>query len=194
MTGKGGVGRTTVAAALASLAARHGKRTLVCQVDPQGSLADAFETGPLAFGHREVEHGLAAMAMDTEASLREYMRLNLRIPLVARLGPVAHAFDFVATAAPGVREILTIGKLCYEVHENNWDLVVVDASPTGHIVSQLDAPRAINDLVKVGLVRQQSGWMTEILSDPDTTACVIVSTPEEMPANETVELAGRLRD
>ncbi len=192
VSGKGGVGRTTVSAALAFLAAQRGKHTLVCEVDPKGSLAEFFETGPLGFAHREVEPGLSAMSMDTEASLREYMRLNLRIPLVTRLGPLAHAFDFVATAAPGVREILTIGKLCYEVHERNWDLVVVDASATGHIVSQLDAPRAINELVKVGLVRQQTGWMTEILSDSDTTGCVLVTTPEEMPVNETVDLAARL--
>ena len=91
------------------------------------------------------------MSMDTEASLREYLKLNLRIPVVGRLGPVARAFDFVATAAPGVREILTVGKLCYEVREGHYDLVVVDAPATGHIISQLAAPQAINDLVKVGL-------------------------------------------
>ena len=106
------------------------------------------------------------MSMDTEASLREYLRLNLRIPVVGRIGPLAKAFDFVATAAPGVREILTVGKLCYEVREQHYDLVVVDASATGHIVGQLAAPQAINDLVKVGLIRSQTDWMLDILSDP----------------------------
>ncbi len=104
--------------------------------------------------------------MDTEASLREYLRCNLRIPVVGRIGPLAKAFDFVATAAPGVREILTVGKLCYEVRENHYDLVVVDASATGHIIGQLAAPQAINDLVKVGLIRSQTDWMLDILSDP----------------------------
>ena len=132
------------------------------------------------------------MSMDTEASLREYLRLNLRIPVVGRIGPLAKAFDFVATAAPGVREILTVGKFCYEVREKHYDLVVVDASATGHIVSQLAAPQAINDLVKVGLIRSQTDWILEILSDPLTTGLVIVTTPEEMPVNETIELAGRV--
>ena len=106
------------------------------------------------------------MSMDTEASLREYLRLNLKIPVVGRIGPLAKAFDFVATAAPGVREILTVGKLCYEVRERHYDLVVVDAPATGHIVGQLAAPQAINDLVKVGLIRTQTDWMLDILSDP----------------------------
>jgi anion-transporting ArsA/GET3 family ATPase len=192
VTGKGGVGKTTVAAGLALYAAEHGRRTLLCEVDAKGDVADYFETGPTAFAAREVFPSLWAMSMDTEASLREYLRLNLRIPVVGRIGPLAKAFDFVATAAPGVREILTVGKFCYEVRENHYDLVVVDASATGHIVGQLAAPQAINDLVKVGLIRSQTDWILEILSDPVRTGLAIVTTPEEMPVNETIELAGRV--
>ena len=107
--------------------------------------------------------------MDTEASLREYLKLHLRIPVVGRIGPLAKAFDFVATAAPGVREILTVGKLCYEVRERHYDLVVVDAPASGHIIGQLAAPQAINDLVKVGLIRTQTDWMLDILSDAQKT-------------------------
>ena len=107
--------------------------------------------------------------MDTEASLREYLKLHLRIPVVGRIGPLAKAFDFVATAAPGVREILTVGKFCWEVKERHYDLVVVDAPASGHIIGQLAAPQAINDLVKVGLIRSQTDWMLEILSDPRQT-------------------------
>jgi len=186
VTGKGGVGKTTVAAGLALYAAEHGRRTLVCEMDAKGDVAAYFETGPTSFTAREV------FPMDTEASLREYLRLNLRIPVVGRIGPLAKAFDFVATAAPGVREILTVGKFCYEVRERHYDLVVVDAAATGHIVGQLAAPQAINDLVKVGLIRSQTDWILEILSDPATTGLVIVTTPEEMPVNETIELAGNV--
>jgi anion-transporting ArsA/GET3 family ATPase len=194
VTGKGGVGKTTVAAALALHAAEHGKKTLLCEVEPKGDVAAYFESGPASFKAQEVLPGLWTMSMDTEASLREYLRLNLRIPVVGRIGPLARAFDFVATAAPGVREILTVGKLCYEVRERHYDLVVADASATGHIVGQLSAPQAINDLVKVGLIRTQTDWMLEILSDPVVTGAVIVTTPEEMPVNETIELAGRLAE
>lgn len=192
VTGKGGVGKTTVAAALGLLGSQSGKRVLVCEVEPKGGLAVAFEGGPTPFEGRQVTKGLTAMSMDTEASLREYLRLIARVPVVGRIGPVARAFDFVATAAPGIREILTIGKLCYEVREGHYDLVVVDASATGHVVGQLAAPTGINELVRVGLIRTQTDWMLEILGDPERTGVVLVTTPEEMPVSEAIDLAGRL--
>ena len=100
----------------------------------------------------------------------------------------------MATAAPGVREILTVGKLCYEVRERHYDLVVVDAPASGHVIGQLAAPQAINDLVKVGLIRSQTDWMLDILSDAQKTGLVAVTTPEEMPVNETLELTTRVRE
>lgn len=194
VTGKGGVGKTTVASALALLGSLRGKRVLVCEVDAKGDVAGFYEAPPTGFNEREILPGLFAMTMDTEASLREYLKLQLRIPVVGRIGPLAKAFDFVATAAPGVREILTVGKLCYEVRERNYDLVVVDAPATGHIVGQLAAPQAINNLVKVGLIRTQTDWMLDILSDRNQTGLVAVCTPEEMPVNETIDLATRVRE
>ncbi len=166
VTGKGGVGKTSVASALGHLAAAQGRRTLVCEVDSKGDLADFFGVGPLTFEPTEVRPGLFAMAMDTEASLKEYLRLQLKLPMLAKVGPLARTFDFIANAAPGVKEILTVGKLTWEVRERHYDLVVVDASATGHVVGQLASPVAINDLVKVGLVRNQTDWMIEILTRP----------------------------
>ena len=90
------------------------------------------------------------MAMNTEDSLREYLRLFVRVPLLGRIGPLARTFDFVADAAPGVKEILAVGKLAYEVRERHYDLVVVDAEASGHIVAQVGAPRVIRELVQVG--------------------------------------------
>lgn len=194
VTGKGGVGKTTIAAALGTLAAEHGKRTLVCEVDAKGNLADFFEAGRTGFDPTPVADGLYAMSMNTEESLKEYLSLQLKIPVLARIGPLARTFDFVATAAPGVKEILTVGKLTWEVREDHYDLVVVDASASGHIVGQLAAPDAINELVQVGMVRDQTGWMLDILGDPAQTGVVIVAAPEEMPVQETIELAGRLRE
>jgi anion-transporting ArsA/GET3 family ATPase len=192
VTGKGGVGKTTIAAGLAVHAASRGKRVLVGEVDATGTLATAFECGPLAFQPRQVDDRLWAMAMNTEDSLREYLRVYTRVPLVARIGPLARTLDFVASAAPGVREILVVGKFCYEVRERHYDLVIVDAPATGHVVGHLAAPWAINELVQVGLVRDQTKWMIDILGDPARTGVVVVTTPEEMPVNETVELVGRL--
>ena len=192
VTGKGGVGKSTVSAGLGMLAARRGKRTLVCEVDAKGNLSAFFETGPIAFAPREVATNLFAMAMQTEESLKEYLRLQLKVPLLSRIGPLARTFDFVASAAPGVREILTVGKLCYEVRERNYDLVIVDSVASGHVVGQLAAPQAINELVKVGLVRNQTSWMLDVLGDERTTGAVIVSAPEEMPVVETLELTERI--
>jgi anion-transporting ArsA/GET3 family ATPase len=192
VTGKGGVGKTSIAAALAWLAASRGLRTLVCEVDAKGNLADFFETGPIGFEERQIVPDLWAMSMDTEASLKQYLSLQLRLPLVARVGPLAKMFDFVATAAPGVKEIVTVGKLCWEVKAHHYDIVIVDSSASGHIVGQLAAPQAINQLVQGGLVRQQTGWMLEILDDPAVTGLVVAATPAEMPVSETLELIGRL--
>ena len=194
VTGKGGVGKSTIAASLGLLAAEQGKRTLVCEVDAKGNLADFYEAGPTSFAARELQPNLWAMSMNTEESLKEYLSLQLKIPLLSRIGPVARTFDFIANAAPGVKEILTIGKFAWEVRERHYDLVVVDSVASGHIIGQLTAPQGINELVSVGMVRQQTQWMLDILTDPAQTGVVIVSAPEEMPVAETLELAERLRN
>lgn len=192
VTGKGGTGKTTVAAALGLLAASRGKKTLVCEVDAKGNLADFYETGPTAFEEREVAPRLWAMSMNTEASLRQYMSLQLKLPFVARVGPIAKMFDFVGSAFPGVREIVTVGKFCWEVREAHYDIVIVDAAASGHVISQLAAPQAISGMVTVGAVHAQTGWMLDILGDPAQTGAVIVATPAEMPVTETLELAERM--
>jgi anion-transporting ArsA/GET3 family ATPase len=135
---------------------------------------------------------LWGMEMNTEDSLREYLRLFVRIPLLGRIGPIAHMLDFVADAAPGVKEILAVGKLTYEAKEDHYDLVIVDAEASGHIVAQVGAPRAIRELVQVGPVRDQTRWMIDVLEDPARCGIVIVTTPEEMPVTETVELLERV--
>ncbi len=161
-------------------------------MDAKSSLGAAFDAAPLTFQPSEIEPNLFAMAMNTEDSLREYLRLFVKVPLLAKIGPLARTFDFVADAAPGVKEILAVGKLCHEVRERHYDLVVVDAEATGHIVAQVGAPKVIRDLVKVGLVRDQTEWMLELLQDPAITGVAIVTTPEEMPVTETLGLIDRL--
>jgi anion-transporting ArsA/GET3 family ATPase len=198
VTGKGGVGKSTMAAATALLLARHGRRVLLVEVDAKGDIAAQFEQHAVGFTPREVYPGVLAMAMDTEASLREYLKVNMRVPVIGRLGPLAHVLDFVAEAAPGVKEILTVGKIMWEVRESieeraDFDVVVVDAAATGHIVAQLGAADAIQELVDVGPLSDQTRWVAELLADPHVTAVNIVTTPEEMPVSETIELTARLR-
>lgn len=198
VTGKGGVGKSTVTAATALLAAEQGQKVLLVETDAKGNLTNLFEHPPVGFEPQPVHPGVFAMALDTESSLREYLKLNLRIPMVGRIGPIASMFDFVANAAPGVKEILTVGKVCWEVRESiqgraDWDLVIVDAAATGHVLAQLDAPRTIRELVHTGPIRSQTEWMMEILADEAVTALNIVTAPEEMPVNETIELVDRAR-
>jgi anion-transporting ArsA/GET3 family ATPase len=192
VTGKGGVGKTTVAAAIAEVAARRGQRVLVCEMDAKGALATAFEVTQLEFDPTEVEPGLFAMSMNTEDALQEYLRLFVKIPFIGRIGPLASTLDFVADAAPGVKEILAIGKLTFEVKERHYDLVVVDAEASGHVVSQIGAPKVIADLVQVGVVKDQTQWMLDILEDPRRTGVAVVTTSEEMPVTESIELLERL--
>jgi anion-transporting ArsA/GET3 family ATPase len=197
-TGKGGVGKSTVAAATALLAAERGKRVLLVEVDAKGNLSSLLGHEPAGFDPVEVRPRLHLMQMRTDASLREYLRLHVRVPILGGIGPLANVLEFVANAAPGVKEILTVGKVCWEVHEAidgraPWDLVVVDAAASGHVIAQLDSPRAIRELVQVGRVRAQTEWMTELLADPLITALNVVVTPEEMPVSETIELIERAR-
>lgn len=194
VTGKGGAGKTTFSSALARYAAAQGKKTLVVEMDDKGALARALQVNDLQFVAREVEPNLFAMAMNTEDSLREYIRLFVRNPLVSTIGPLAKILDFVANAAPGVKEILAVGKLCWEVRERNYDLVIVDAEATGHIVAQVDAPSILSNLVQVGVIREQTKWMQEMLHDKATTGVVVVTTPEEMPVLETVQLLDTLQN
>jgi anion-transporting ArsA/GET3 family ATPase len=205
VTGKGGVGKTAVSAGLALAAAQRGASVLLCDLEGRGDVAASFGVGDVRFAPRPValqtdpskpasgQGSLSLMAMDTEASLREYLHLNLRLPLLGRIGPLARTFDFVADAAPGVKEILAVGKLAWEVRERNYDLVIADSPASGHIVGHLAAPQAIAELVQVGLIRSQTDWMLDIIGDPAQTGVVVVTTAEEMPVTETIELLATLR-
>jgi anion-transporting ArsA/GET3 family ATPase len=197
-TGKGGVGKSTVAAATALLAAGRGKRVLLVEVDAKGNLTDLLEHPRVGFDPVQVQPGVHVMQMRTDASLREYLRIHVRVPVLGGVGPFANVLEFVANAAPGVKEILTVGKICWEVREAiegraAWDLVVVDAVSSGHVIAQLDSPRAIRELVQVGRVREQTEWMSELLASPEITALNIVTSAEEMPISETIDLVARAR-
>ncbi|MFM8794244.1 MAG: ArsA family ATPase [Acidimicrobiales bacterium] len=193
VTGKGGTGKSAVACALARVAAERGLRTLVCGMDGSDAVSRALGAGEIGYDPVQVAPGLHGMVMRTDRSLQEYVRIHLRLPLMPDTSALASTFDFVADAAPGVKEVLGVGKVCWEVRERNFDLVVVDAEASGHIVAQIASPRTINSLVPRGPLRDQTAWMLAILDDPATSAVVVVTTPEELPVTETVELVDRLR-
>lgn len=190
VAGKGGVGRSTTAAALALNAAEQGKTVLAVDVPNDGGLRAALSSAPV--GDRT---GIELLELTTEESLDEYVRLNLKIPIPpSRLGPIATIFDYVATAAPGVREILTIGKIAYEVREQRWDVVVVDAPATGHVIELLAAPDTLRDVVSVGPLATQTQWVSDLLRDPSITGVLTVTTSEALPVSESLELLERIVD
>jgi len=211
VVGKGGVGRSTVAAALAARAALgadgEARRVLLVDAMADGGAARALglrRSPPKGSQHQvpvQVADGSAEITLlelGTEAALDEYVRLNLSprslVPIAPRnLGPIARIFEYVATAAPAVREILTIGKIGHEVTTGGWDLVVVDAPATGHVVELLAAPRSLGQLVDAGPLASETDWLTELLADSAATAAVVVTLAEELPTTETVELIERIR-
>ncbi len=187
VTGKGGVGKSAVAAGLAQLATRNGKRTLVVDMGESDGLAAHLAVEQLTFEPREVRPDLFAMRMVRSDALLEYLSLQLSIRGLSRFGSVARAFDALATAAPAVREIISIGKVLWEVRERQWDLVVADAPPTGQIGSYLRAPLSIAELVPTGRVQRQAAWMRQTLADPETTNLVLVNLAEELPTSEALQ-------
>lgn len=187
VSGKGGVGKSAVAAAIALAAHRRGRSVLSVSMAGDGGLASHLGSPPLGFSPLEVRPGLHALAVDRSQALLEYLRVQVGIPALATFGPVARAFDALASAAPAIREIVTMGKVLWEVKREAWDLVVADAPPTGQIGSYLRSPRTITELVATGRIGEQAGWMQDLLLDGDRSALVLVTLPEELPSNETRE-------
>jgi anion-transporting ArsA/GET3 family ATPase len=187
VSGKGGVGKSAVSAGLALLAQRRGLRVLAMEMGAPGGLSAHFGTGPLTFEPVELRPGLHAMQMVRSDALLEYLSIQLGMRGLNRFGPLARAFDALATTAPGIREIITVGKAIWEVREDRWDIVIADAPPTGQIGSYLRAPVTISELVPSGRIRVQAEVMREILHDPSLTELVMVYLPEELPVTETEE-------
>ncbi len=187
VSGKGGVGKSAVTAALATSAHRAGRSVLAIDVVGSGGLAAHFGIGSLAFAPKELRPGLHAMAMDRSKALIEYLHVQAGLPGIATLAPAARAFDALAGAAPGVREIVTLGKILWETRSGRYDLVVADCLPTGQVSGLLRAPSTIAELVPTGRIRQQAEWMRGLLGDPAATQLVLVTLPEELPVVETEE-------
>jgi anion-transporting ArsA/GET3 family ATPase len=198
VTGKGGVGRTTVAAALGLAAARAGKRTIVAEVAEQERLGVLFGAGPLGHGERELAPGLHGISIDPEKAIEEWLRHQLRSGTLAGVLGGSRIFQYLATAAPGLSELVTIGKvwdmaqLERRTTGSAFDLAIVDAPATGHGVAMLRAPGTYASIARVGPVSRHAGHIHDFLVDPALTAIVAVALPEEMPVNETIDLEGRL--
>jgi anion-transporting ArsA/GET3 family ATPase len=190
VSGKGGVGKSAVAAATALAARRAGRTVLAIDMTGGGGLGTHLGEPELTFEPRPIGEGLSALAIDRAAALLEYLRVQIGLPGFATIGPAARTFDALASAAPAIREVVTMGKVLWEVKRANWDVVVADAPPTGQIGSYLRAARTVRELVATGRILDQVEWMEQILADPDHTRLTLVTLLEELPTVETAETLG----
>jgi anion-transporting ArsA/GET3 family ATPase len=206
VTGKGGTGKTTVAAALALALARQGKRVLLAEVEERQGISQTFDVPPL--GHEETrivhERGggeLYGMSVDVRESLMEYLQKFYKLGRAGSVLEKVGAVDFATTIAPGLRDVLLIGKV-YEAagrrgssrHHDRpvYDAVVLDAPPTGRVVRFLNVNAEVADVARVGPIRTQADSITRMLRS-HRTAVHVVSLLEEMPVQETVDALTELK-
>lgn len=201
VTGKGGVGKTTVAAALGAAAAARGRRTIVCEVGAQARLPRLFGRERGDDGTEvELEENLWAVSIDPQRALEEWFATIIGRPATALLAR-SNTFGYFVAAAPGARELVTITKVWelaqrerWDRHAQGFDLVVVDAPATGHALGMLRTPRSYATIARVGPIARQAGQVRDFLADPRASALIAVATPSEMPVAETLELGRRLRE
>jgi anion-transporting ArsA/GET3 family ATPase len=203
VTGKGGVGKSTVAAALGMAAAARGQRTIVAEVAARDDISRALaDDAPdrQTFVERDLGAGLHHISIDPESALEEYVMDQLPKG-VAHVLSSSRMFSYLVAATPGLRELLTVGKV-WELAQPDrrtpgahpYDLVILDAPATGHGVAVLTAPGTFSDAARMGPIARQGAIIHEMLADPEQTGIVAVATAEEMPVNETLALRDALSD
>ena len=190
VAGKGGVGKTTTAATLAVAAARAGQRALLVELEGKSGLASMFGLESLT-GEFEVFPGLTILPLAADEALLEYLEDHGLRRMSKRLVQ-SGVLDIVATAVPGMREILVLGRVKALQREGAYDVIVVDGPAAGHAVTFLLSPKGLLDAVRVGPVLTQAVEVTEMLADPERAQVMLVTLPEETPVNETVETAETL--
>lgn len=205
VTGKGGTGKTTVAASLGLALASEGKTVLLCEVEGRQGLAQLFDVPPLPYEETRIASGpddggdVYALAIDPESALLEYLDMYYRLGRAGKALDRFGVIDFATTIAPGVRDVLLTGKVYEAAHRNRrskgarqYDAIVLDAPPTGRIAQFLNVNSELAGLAKVGPIRSQADTVMTLLRSP-RTAVHLVTVLEDMPVQETVDGIAELR-
>jgi anion-transporting ArsA/GET3 family ATPase len=195
------VGKSTVAAALGVAGVRRGKRTIVCEVAQQERMSRVFQREGVGYHETEIAPDLFAFSIDPQRALEEYLLLQIRVKPLYDLMFKNRIFTYFAAATPGLRELVTVGKI-WELAQldrrvrrgSKYDLVIVDAPATGHGIGLLRTPKTFGDIARVGPIKRQADTIYDFITDTSLTSVCAVAWPEEMPVNETLDLQGRLKD
>ncbi|MEU1089757.1 ArsA-related P-loop ATPase [Streptomyces sp. NPDC005576] len=203
VSGKGGTGKTTVAAALALALAAEGRRTLLVEVEGRGGIAELFGASPTPYEERRIADvpgggEVFALAIDAEQALLDYLQMFYKLGSAGRALKKLGAIDFATTIAPGVRDVLLTGKACEAVRRKDkqgrfvYDHVIMDAPPTGRITRFLNVNDEVAGLARIGPIHNQAQSVMRVLKSPDT-AVHLVTLLEEMPVQETADGIEELR-
>jgi anion-transporting ArsA/GET3 family ATPase len=195
--GKGGVGKTTMAASLATMFARRGRRTLAVEMDAGGRLPGMLGAAGSTAAPQTVGPNLSVLSLDGRAALEEYLGLVIPVKRVLTTIFSSRVYQYFVAAAPGLKELMTVGKIWYEATREEdgrpaWDAIVVDAPATGHGLQYLSMPQVAHDTFGAGLVQREAGRVATLLRDSAKTAVHLVTLAEDMPVTETLETHTRL--
>jgi len=199
VTGKGGTGKSTISAAVALAAARRGKKVLVCEVVAKERVADFFGRPSSGTQIRELVPNLYSIHVRPREAMREYALMILKYETLYRIAFENAAARYFLAAAPSLAEIVMLGKVWWHASQEmergrlRWDMVVLDAPATGHGLTFLTVPEVFLRLVSEGPLARDMRSMQSLLADPAKCSICVVTLPEEMPANEAVELDRALR-
>ncbi len=194
VSGKGGVGKSTICAALGLVASRMGKRPLIIEMDEKERISRLFGSPEVGYEGAVVYRNIFVRNFLPMNVMDEFVEVQVGVRRIARQIIGSPIYRYFVAAAPGLKEFVTLGKIMLLEEERErgsapkYDIIIVDAPATAHGVAFLRVPFAAANTVKTGFVRRQADRIIELITDPDRTALNVVTLPEEMPVNETVEM------